>query len=145
MYLLLQILTTQETSSCHIIHTTVLNFTGGEEFRLKAPVTQSRFRQRFTTIHHDLGQMVKLGCIRMRRDWGERKSSINTMSHDAFTVAARFIYGSTMTHDGSATIHHGGATNVQECLRCNHDSIFLAWFKTVALRWRHGLPQMCTI
>ena len=33
------------------------------------------------------------------------------MSHDAPTVSARFIYGSTTTHDGSATIHHGGATN----------------------------------
>ena len=33
------------------------------------------------------------------------------VSHDAPTVSARFIYGSTTTHDGSATIHHGGATN----------------------------------
>ena len=33
------------------------------------------------------------------------------MSQDAPTVSARFIYGSTTTHDGSATIHHGGATN----------------------------------
>ena len=41
----------------------------------------------------------------------KRKSSINTVSHDAPTVSARFIYGSTTTHDGSATIHHGGATN----------------------------------
>ena len=33
------------------------------------------------------------------------------VSHDAPTVSARFIYGSTTTHDDSATIHHGGATN----------------------------------
>ena len=36
------------------------------------------------------------------------------MSHDAPTVSARFIYGSTTTHDGSATIHHGGATNAHD-------------------------------
>ena len=44
----------------------------------------------------------------------KRNSSINTMSHDAPTVSARFIYGSTTTHDGSATIHHGGATNAHD-------------------------------
>ena len=44
----------------------------------------------------------------------KRKSSINTVSHDAPTVSARFIYGSTTTHDGSATIHHGGATNAHD-------------------------------
>ena len=33
------------------------------------------------------------------------------MSHDAPTMSARFIYGSTTTHDDSATVHHGGATN----------------------------------
>ena len=44
----------------------------------------------------------------------KRNSSINTMSHDAPTVSARFIYGSTTTHDGRATIHHGGATNAHD-------------------------------
>ena len=44
----------------------------------------------------------------------KRKSSINTVSHDASTVSARFIYGSTSTHDGSATIHHSGATNAHD-------------------------------
>ena len=78
---------------------------------LKAPVTLSRLKPRFTTTHPDLRQMVKSGCIGMRRDGKKRNSSINTMSHDAPTVSARFIYGSTTTHDGSATIHHGGATN----------------------------------
>ena len=31
------------------------------------------------------------------------------MSHDAHTVSARFVYGSTTTHAGSATIHPDGA------------------------------------
>ena len=44
----------------------------------------------------------------------KRKSSINTVSHDTPTVSARFIYGSTTTHDGSATIHHGVATNAHD-------------------------------
>ena len=43
----------------------------------------------------------------MRRDEKKRKSSINSVSRDASTVSARFIYGSTTTHDGCATIHHG--------------------------------------
>ena len=34
----------------------------------KAPVTMSRFKPRFTTTHPDLRQMVKSGCIGMRRD-----------------------------------------------------------------------------
>ena len=41
----------------------------------------------------------------------KRKSIINTVSDDAPTVSARFIYGSTTTHDGRATIHLGGASN----------------------------------
>ena len=36
------------------------------------------------------------------------------MSHDAPMVSARFIYGSTTTHDGSATIYRGGATNAHD-------------------------------
>ena len=36
------------------------------------------------------------------------------MSHDAPTVSARFIYGSTTTHGRSATNHHGGATNAHD-------------------------------
>ena len=36
------------------------------------------------------------------------------MSRDAPTVSERFIYGSTTTHDGSATIHRGGATNAPD-------------------------------
>ena len=45
---------------------------------------------------------------------GKRNSSINTMSHDAPTVSARFIYEPTTTHDSSVTIHHGGATNAHD-------------------------------
>ena len=50
----------------------------------------------------------------MRRDGKKRKSSINTVSNDAPTVSARFIYGYTTTHDDSATIHHGGASNAHD-------------------------------
>ena len=53
----------------------------------------------------------------------KRTSSINTVSHDAPTVSARFIYGSITIHGGSAAIHHGGATNAHEFSRCSHDSI----------------------
>ena len=44
----------------------------------------------------------------------KRKSSINTVFHDAPMVSARLIYGSSTSHDGSATIPHGGATNAQD-------------------------------
>ena len=44
----------------------------------------------------------------------KKKSSINTVSHDAPTVSARFVYGSTTTHAGSATIHPDGATNAHD-------------------------------
>ena len=53
----------------------------------------------------------------MSRDGNEEKSSINTVSNDAPTVSARFVYGSTTTHAGSAMIHPDGATNAQECSR----------------------------
>ena len=36
------------------------------------------------------------------------------MSHDAPTVSARFVYGSTATYAGSATIHPEGATNAHD-------------------------------
>ena len=65
-------------------------------------------------IHHDSSRFETDGKIGMRPDGKKRNSSINTMSHDAPTVSARFIYGSTTTHDGSATIHHGGATNAHD-------------------------------
>ena len=44
----------------------------------------------------------------------KRRYSINTVSNDAHTVCARFVHGSTTTHDSSAKIHHGGAMNVHD-------------------------------
>ena len=71
----------------------------------------------------------------MRRDRKKRKSSINTVAHDAPTVFARFIYGSTTTHDGSATIHHGVATNAHDASTIrNGASAIQAGSATVASR-----------
>ena len=57
------------------------------------------------------------------------------MSHDAPTVSARFIYGSTTTHDGSATIHHGGATNAHDASTIRYGaSTIQAGSATVASR-----------
>ena len=67
------------------------------------------------TNHHDSSQFEPDGKIGVHRDEKRRrKSSTNTVSRDAPTVSARFIYGSTTTDDGSATIHHGGATNAHD-------------------------------
>ena len=38
------------------------------------------------------------------------------MSHDAPSVSARFVYGSTTTDAGSATIHPNGATNAHDAV-----------------------------
>ena len=73
------------------------------------------------TVHSDLAS--KIGVNRDELEWQKRKSSINTVFHDAPTVSARFVYGSTTTRAGSNTIHPDGATNAQECPRCGHDSI----------------------
>ena len=35
-------------------------------------------------------------------------------------MSARFIYGSTTTHDGNATIHHGGATNAHDASKIRY-------------------------
>ena len=67
-----------------------------------------------TTIRPDLSPGGKIGVRRDASVWIKRKSSINTVSQDAPTRSARFIYGSTATHDGSATIRHGGATNAHD-------------------------------
>ena len=56
------------------------------------------------------------------------------MSHDAPTVSARFIYGSTTTHDGSATIHHGGATNAHDASTIRYGARIQAGSATVASR-----------
>ena len=37
------------------------------------------------------------------------------VSHDAPSVSALFIYGSTAIHDDSATIYHSGATKAHKC------------------------------
>ena len=57
------------------------------------------------------------------------------MSHDAPTVSARFIYGSTTTQDGSATIHHGGGTNAHDASTIHYGaSTIQAGSATVASR-----------
>ena len=66
--------------------------------RFKAPVTLSRFKPRFTTTHPDLRQMVKSGCIGMRRD-GKKEipASIRCLTmlircqHDSSTDPLRLI------------------------------------------------------
>ena len=63
-----------------------------------APVTLSRFKPRFTTTHPDLRQMVKSGCIGMRRD-GKREiqASIRCLTillrclHDSSTDPLRLM------------------------------------------------------
>ena len=82
-------------------------------------------------IHHDSTRFETDGKIGMRRDEKKRNSSINTMSHDAPTVSARF----TTTHDGSATIHHGGATNAHDASTIRYGaSTIQAGSATVASR-----------
>ena len=57
------------------------------------------------------------------------------MSHDAPTVSARFIYGSTTNHDVSATIHRGGATNIHDASTIRYGaSTIQAGSATVASR-----------
>ena len=48
------------------------------------------------------------------------------MSHDAPTLSARFVYGPTTTHAGSATIHPDGATNVKNA----HDAVTIRYGAT---------------
>ena len=65
----------------------------------------------------------------MQRDG--KKENPNMVSHDATTLSARFIYGSTTTHDGSATIHPGGATKAHGRSR----------FGTVLVRFKPVAPR----
>ena len=44
------------------------------------------------------------------------------MSHDAPKVSARYIYGPTTLHDGSAMIHHGGATNAHDAFKIRYSA-----------------------
>ena len=93
----------------------------------KAPVTLSRFKPRFTTTHPDLRQMVKSGCIGMRRD-GKKEipASIRCLTmllrcqHDSSTDPLRLMTAAlrfttvelrmlTNAHDAS-TIRYGAST-----------------------------------
>ena len=103
---------------------------------LKAPVKQSRFRPRFTAIRPDLSQMVKSGCIRMHRDGNkkENQASIRCLTmllwclHDTSTDPLRLM-------KGSATIHHGGATNAHDASTIRYGaSMIQAGSATVASR-----------
>ena len=54
--------------------------------------------------------MVKLGCVGMEKKKIQHQYHDSRCSHGVCTINLRI----TMTHDGSATIHHGGATNAQD-------------------------------
>ena len=100
-------------------------------------------------IHHDVSRFEPDGRNGVHWDasgWKKRKSSINTISHDAPTVSARFIYGSTTTHDGSATIHHDGATNTHDAssIRCDA-SMIQASSATVASRPSMNLHDLVVV
>ena len=114
---------------------------------VKAPVTLSRFKPRFTRTHPDLRQMVKSGCIGMRRD-GKKEipASIRCLTmllrclHDSSTdplrlktAALRFttveLRMLTNTHDastiryGASTIQAGSATVVSRPPTNVHDLV----------------------
>ena len=44
------------------------------------------------------------------------------MSQDGSKVSARYIYGPTTLHDGSAMNHHGGATNAHEASKVRYSA-----------------------
>ena len=76
----------------------------------------------------------------------KRNSSIKTMSHDAPTVSARFIYGPTTTHDGSARIRHGGATNAHDASTIRYGaSTIRAGSVTVASRPPTNLHHLVVV
>ena len=62
----------------------------------------------------------------------KNRKSNNTVSFDAHTVSARFIYGYPMIHDGSATIHHDGATKAHDAsmIRYGDNTIQIGSAKT---------------
>ena len=65
----------------------------------------------------------------------KRKYSINTVSNDAHTMCARFVHGCPTTHDSSAKIHHGGATNAYDASTIRYSaSAIQAGSTTVASR-----------
>ena len=65
-------------------------------------------------IHHDSSRFEQDGKI-------EVPASI-VVSHDAPKVSARYIYGPTTLHDGSAMIHQGGATNAHDAPKIRYSA-----------------------
>ena len=100
-------------------------------------------------IQHDPSRFETDGKIGVHRDasgWNKINSSINTMSHDAPRVSARFIYGPTTTHDGSTTIHHGGATNAHDASTIRYGaSTIQAGSATVASRPPTNLHDLVVV
>ena len=90
-----------------------------------APVTQSRFRPRFTTIRPDLSQMVKSGCIGVRRD-GKKKINhqygVSRCSYGVYTIHLRIHYDSWRQRYDSPRWSY-------EC------SLMPPWFDTVLVRF----------
>ena len=65
----------------------------------------------------------------------KRKYSINTVSNNAHTMCARFVHGCPTTHNSSAKIHHGGATNAYDASTIRYSaSAIQARSATVASR-----------
>ena len=106
----------------------------------KAPVTLSRFKPRFSTTHPDLRQMVKSGCIGMRRD-GKKEipASIRCLTmllrclHDSSTDPLRLMTAAlrfttvelrmlTNAHDAS-TIRYGASTIQAGSVTTSHDLV----------------------
>ena len=71
------------------------------------------------TIDHDSSQFEQDGKIDVH--WDCNPASI-VLSHDAPKVSARYIYGPTTLYDGSAMIHHGGATNAHDASKIRYSA-----------------------
>ena len=97
----------------------------------KAQVTQSRFKPRFTTTHPDLRQMVKSGCIGMRRD-GKKEilASIRCL-----TMLLRCLHDSSTDPLRLKTAELRFTTVELRMLTMPpRFNTVLVWFKPVALR-----------
>ena len=83
---------------------------------------------------HQESTRFDLYCITwVHWDGINRKSSINTVSHDVLTVSVQFISESTKNHDSSTTDSKDSPQCKYECSRCFYDSIqFLYCSSTVA-------------
>ena len=71
------------------------------------------------TIHHDSSRFEQDDKI--ENHWDLNPASI-VVSHDAPKISARYIYGPTRLHDGSAMIHHGGATNAHDASKIRYSA-----------------------